>query len=126
MAVILAAANGRLLLGAAATPEEVDAIRGLLERQPCVEKVHVLKTRIGGPGRVRIAAEIEFHGAALIDREQIRRDAEVARENLEKLTPVLVDTAERMVRIVGKEINRIERDLREEFPKVSAVELEVN
>jgi len=126
MALVLAYANSRLLLGAAATPDEVNAIRSFLERQSSVEKVFVLKTRIVGPGRIRIAAEVEFHGAAMIDRDQMERDAATVRGNPSKLPSVLADTAERMVRIVGKEINRIERDLCSEFPSVVAVELEVN
>ena len=126
MALVLAYAKSRLLLGAAATPDEVNAIRSFLERQSSVEKVFVLKTRIVGPGRIRIAAEVEFHGAAMIDRDQMERDAATVRENPSKLPSVLADTADRMVRIVGKEINRIERDLCSEFPSVVAVELEVN
>ena len=62
----------------------------------------------------------------MIDRDQMERDAATVRENPSKLPSVLADTAERMVRIVGKEINRIERDLCSEFPSVAAVELEVN
>ncbi len=126
MAVVLAYANGRLLVGAAPTPQEVEAIKAFLEGQPSVEKVLVLKTRIGGPGQVRIAAEVEFHGSALIDRERIKQDANLLRDAPAESTRVLADTAERMVRVMGNEINRIERELYEAFPRISAIELEVN
>ena len=126
MALMLAYANGRLLLGVSARPQEVEAIREFLEEQPTVEKVLILKTHVSGPGTIRVAAEVEFHGGTLIDRVQLERDAEEIREDLSQVVPVLVDSADRMIRMMGKEINRIERALRDRFPQISSVELEVN
>ena len=126
MAVLLAYINGRLLIGTAAQPEEIEQIRKFLEKQSSVEKVHVLHTRIAGPARMRLMAEIEFHGGTLIDSKQIERDADKVRNELDQLVPVLAATAERMVRVVGAEINRLERELRERFPKLGGIELEVH
>lgn len=125
MAVILAISNGRILMGASAGLDEEEEIREFLEAYPTVERVVSLKTAVMAPGAVRLVAELEFHGGILINRQQIERDAERIRDG-EDPAYILVETAERMVRIVGREINKLEQDLIAEFPEIEVVDLEVN
>lgn len=125
MAVMLAIANGRILMGVSASVDEEEAIREWLDAYPTVERVVSLKTAVMAPGSVRLAIEIEFHGGILISREQIERDAESIRGG-EDPAYILFETAERMVRVVGREINKLESDLVEEFPQIHVVDLEVN
>lgn len=125
MAVALAVANGRILMGVSASADEESEIREFLESFPTVERVVSLKTAVLAPGSVRLAVEIEFHGGILINRHQIERDAERIR-NGEDPTYILFETAERMVRTVGREINKLELDLVSQFPQIKVVDLEVN
>ncbi len=69
--------------------------------------------------------EVEFHGGILVDREAVARDAQRIKDG-EDPAPVLVDSAERAVRILGAEINRIEAAIRERFPQAVAIDVEVN
>jgi len=125
MAVLLAIANGRILMGVSASVDEEEAIREFLQNYPSVERVVSMKTAVMAPGSLRVALEIEFHGGIIISREQIERDAERIRDG-EDPTYILFETAERMVRVVGREINKLEQDLIEEFPQIHVVDLEVN
>lgn len=125
MAIVLALANGRILMGASMSHEREQEIREYLESMPAIERVTSLKTAVMSPGAVRLAAEIEFHGSTFIDRHMIERDAERIREG-EDPTPVLFDTAERMVRVMGREINRLEAQIRQQFPEITYIDLEVN
>jgi zinc transporter 9 len=125
MAVILAISNGRILMGVSAGVEEESEIREWLEAYSTVERVVSLKTAVMAPGSVRLAVEVEFHGGILINRQQIERDAERIREG-DDPTQILFETAERMVRTVGREINRLESDLISQFPQVHVIDLEVN
>ena len=125
MAVVLAMANGRILMGVSAGEEEEEEIREFLEAYPTVERVVSLKTGVMAPGSLRVAVEIEFHGGILINRQQIERDAERIRDG-EDPTYILFETAERMVRTVGREINKLESDLIAKFPNVHLIDLEVN
>ncbi len=125
MAVVLALANGRILMGASMSQEREQEIREYLESMPAIERVTSLKTAVMSPGAVRLAAEIEFHGSTFIDRHMIERDAERIRDG-EDPTPVLFDTAERMVRVMGREINRLEAQIRQQFPEITYIDLEVN
>lgn len=125
MAVLLAMANGRILIGASAGTEREQDIREFVESYPSVERVANLRTAVLAPGRLRISLEVEFHGGILINRQQIAQDAERIRDG-EDPAYILVETAERMVRTVGREINRLEADLHKEFPEVAMIDLEVN
>lgn len=125
MAVLLAVANGRILMGISAGPELEGEIREWLDAYPTVERVVSLKTAVMAPGSLRLAIEVEFHGGILINRLQIERDAERIREG-DDPAYILFETAERMVRTVGREINRLESDLFQEFPQVHMIDLEVN
>lgn len=125
MAVVLAVANGRILMGASMGPDREQEIREYLESLPAIERVTSLKTAVMAPGNVRLAAEIEFHGSTFIDRHMIERDADRIREG-EDAAPVLFETAERMVRVMGREINRMEAQIRQQFPEITYIDLEVN
>ena len=125
MAVMLAVANGRILMGVSASADEEADIREFLEAYNSVERVVSLKTAVMAPGSLRVAVEIEFHGGILISREQIERDAERIRDG-EDPAYLLFETAERMVRVVGREINRLESDMTERFPQIHMIDLEVN
>lgn len=124
MAVLLAFVNGRLLIGMAVSEAKEKDLRQFIEVYPSVEKVISLKTQILGPNQVKLTAEIEFHGGIMFDRKQVEADAELIREGEEPL-PILVDTIERTVRVVGNEINKLETAIRERFPEISSISLEV-
>ena len=125
MAAVLAIANGRILIGASAGKEREAEILDFVESYPTVERVVNLRTAVLSPGRLRLSIEVEFHGGILINRQQIEKDAELIREG-ENPTYILVETAERMVRTVGREINKLEADLHAKFPEIAMIDLEVN
>lgn len=126
MALLLAFSNGRLLIGRAVDESIEDDIRELLESLPSIERVESLKTRVIGPGSVRLSLELELHGSALIDRDLLQKEAEEIRSQKEQPLKVLVESSRRMVRVVGNEINQIERKIMKHFPVVKVIDLEVN
>ncbi|MCB0392643.1 MAG: cation diffusion facilitator family transporter, partial [Bdellovibrionales bacterium] len=125
MALALAYINGRLLIGYAAPKTSEAMIRKFLQQQPEVEKIVKLKTLILGPERVKLTIELELHGTAFIDRQQIINDSEKIK-NGEEPTPILFDTSERMIRLIGKGINKLEKRIYSRFPSIVAIDLEVN
>ena len=125
MAIMLAIANGRILMGASAGGDWDADIREFVEKFPTVERVVSLKTAVLAPGRLRASIEVEFHGGILVNRQQIERDADSIRDGDDPV-PILVETAERMVRTVGREINRLEAEIHRRFPEVVVIDLEVN
>jgi len=126
VAIGLAYTNSRFLIGYASSAANEGEIRKFLESQPLVEKITMLHTSVLGPGQLGLTIEVEFHGGHLVDKEQLSRDAEKIRSGLSDPLPVLVDTAERTVRIMGNEINALEKCLRAKFPYLTNIEMEVN
>ncbi|MBT4763318.1 MAG: cation diffusion facilitator family transporter [Bdellovibrionaceae bacterium] len=125
LAIVLAYSNGRLLIGVSAHPESVDKMQEFMEALHYVEKVTSIKTEVMGPNQIHLVAEVEFHGGFFIDRDQLVKEAKQIRSGDDPL-PILVNTAERTVRIVGQVINQLEKELYIEFPELKLIELEVN
>lgn len=125
VAIFLAYKNVHFLLGASIPKEQSDDITEFIQALPSVESVVSLKTEVLGPGKIHLVLELEFHGAFFIDRDQIDRDAKDILSG-EAVVPILVDTTERAIRRLGREINIIERKIKAEFPQVASIDLEVN
>jgi len=125
MALMLARINGILLIGVAPHESKVNAIREFIESFPEVEQLAHMKTVVIGSGQLHLALEIEFHGERLVNRDQISLDVEKIRDG-ENPAPILVDTAERMVRVLGEVINQFESKIKLQFPEVVTIELELH
>lgn len=77
VAVVLARANSSLLVGRSAIPSLGGALRGELESLPGVESVPVFVTTVLGPGRLFVAAKVEFaDGCTADDIERVADEAE--------------------------------------------------
>jgi divalent metal cation (Fe/Co/Zn/Cd) transporter len=87
-----------LLLGEAASPEEVRAIRGAIETGPDVKRVIHLRTEHLGPEELLVAAKVEFRRgltvaqlANAIDDAEVRTRAAVGERCVIYLEPDLFD-----------------------------------
>jgi cation diffusion facilitator family transporter len=77
VAVSLTVSNSSLLVGRAALPELDAALRRELESMDGVQSVPVFLTSVSGPGRLLVAAKVEFaDGCTTDDLERIADDAE--------------------------------------------------
>lgn len=126
VAIFLAKANGRLLIGAAVPQEQLDAIRAALEEDEMVQRVEDIKTQVLGQGRIRIKCEVDFYEKLLAARirESLRDD--VARlEKGEDRMKVLVDVVGRSVRVAADEIQRLDAKVRQAVPTAAHVDLEL-
>ncbi len=125
MALFLARLNGMLLLGLSAHKSKEEEIKKFIESFSYVERIAKMKTVVLGSGQLHLAVEIEFHGEHLVNPVQIKKDADSIRRGRDP-APVLVETAERMVRIIGEKINEFERQIKTRFPDVQTIELELH
>jgi zinc transporter 9 len=126
MAILLAVINSRFLIGSAVEVATEEAIRAFVSQEPTVEKVVELKTRVLGPGKIRLSMEVEFHTGMLVDPKLVARAADELRSGAEDAPRVLTRMARRTGRKLGREINRLETRIQERFPEIAAIDLEVN
>lgn len=126
VAIFLARANSRLLIGAAVSQRQIDAIQAALEADEMVELVRDLKTEIIGQGRIRVKCEIDLYEKLIAKRmlESLKQDVAALKDG-EDPNKVLVDVVGRAVRVTGKEIMRLEAVILAVAPNAAHIDLEL-
>ncbi|MEX1361595.1 MAG: cation diffusion facilitator family transporter [Nannocystaceae bacterium] len=127
VAVWLGIRNRSLLLGPA-IPRALQAeIEQFLRDLPEVQRVRRVRTRIVGANRFRFQAELDFDGrvlgarmAHLVHERHAELGDERAREQFAN------DFGEQLIDELGREVDRIEAQLVERFPRIAYVDLEAD
>ncbi len=129
-AVILIIKNRQYLIGRSIPEGERAAILELLSKEPAIERVIDFKSTVLDIGVYRIKCEVEFNGSALLhaehQMEELRNDYEKIKNDYEEFKKFYVDYADRVPRLIGKRIDEIESKIREQFPKVRHIDIEIN
>lgn len=126
VAIFLAKANGRLLIGAAVDSLQLERIRKVLEEDPIVEKVEDLKTLVMGSGQMRVKCEVDLYEKLVASKIQDALVDDARRlENGEQPMKVLVDVVGRSVRAAANEIQRLDQKVQEVAPNAVHVDLEL-
>lgn len=130
MAVILIDKNRELLIGKAIPEEVKERIVEILEADPMIEKVHDFRSAIMDVGKYRIKCEAEFNGNALAKEMSaqgaLREEYEEVRNDYQEFIRFYVDFIDRVPRLVGSHIDRIEKRIQKEFPEVVHIDIELN
>ncbi len=130
VAVTLIIKNRPHLLGLAMPDELRENIITLIEADPAIEKVIDFKSSMVALGSYRIKCEVEFNGPSLLreayrDRG-MREQYEEVQHDFEEFKKFLSEYADRIPRLMGKRIDTIEVRIRERFPSVRNIDIEIN
>ena len=129
-AIVLIIKNRSYLLGKAIPRDERDEIIAALVADPAIERVIDFKSSVLGIGVYRIKCEVEFNGSALFEeafqRSNLRRQYDDIKDDYEEFKRFCVDYADRIPRLMGKKIDRVEKMLRQRFPAVHHIDIEIN
>jgi hypothetical protein len=86
-------------------------------------------TAMMGDGVSRIKCEVEWNGTALL-RDAFRgtsmREEWDEMDDYEEFTRFSADFADRLPRLMGEKIDELEHKIRQEFPDVRHIDIEVN
>ena len=123
--------NNRSSLIAPPIPEhEREPILELLDAEPAIERVIDFKSEVLDIGVYRIKCEIEFNGPALFDeayqQESLRGEYDEVKDDYEAFKRFCVDYADRIPRLMGRKIDEIEHTIRQRYPSVRHIDIEVN
>lgn len=125
VAVWLGWRNSQLIVGPA-IPQDVE--RGVIEylkKQPSVESIRGVRTRIVGSQRFAFSADVDYNGVYLGRRLTTwvaERKPDLTDE--QALEQFCAEFGEKVLDELAAEIDRIEADLRTEYPILSHVDLE--
>lgn len=130
VAIFLIIKNRSYLIGRAIPEKIKEEVIEMLNAEPAIEQVVDFKSSELGLGVYRIKCEVEFNGAALA-REvfndwSAEKQFEEARVSLSAYKKVAVISIDRIPRLIGKKIDEIEKRLRDRFPSIQHIDIEIN
>ena len=127
MAIWLGLRNRQLLLGPAIPRTIQNDIVAFLEAQPSVDKVRLVRTRIVGAEKFRIAVEIDYNGFFLGEQEASWVTAQLQTKNPNSdYSRFSAEFGERIVTSLGQEVDHLEGLLLQKFPQLKHVDIEAD
>jgi zinc transporter 9 len=130
IAVILIQKNRSFLLRKAIPLALQKEIIEFIEEQDSVDKVLDFKSSILDIGNYHITCAIEWNTTGILNDikrdETLREIHERVAEDFTEFKRLLVDEAERIPRLIGREIDAIESRIKERFPSVAHIDIEIN
>lgn len=125
MAIYLARLNGRLLIGSSSSLNKKKAYQDYVESFSIVERVINLHSVVIGSDQVILNIDLKMNEESLVDKDLVTQAIQ-AIKNGEEPGPILVKHSSRMVRVVGAKMIDLEHKIRDKYPEVSAVALELH
>jgi zinc transporter 9 len=129
VAIFLVLVNRVFLLSRAIDPEVEEAIREVLSKHPSVSDVVSLTGVILTMGQYRVAADLDFDGAALARQVLSQKDLAALRADLDSeaaLSAWLEVFAEELLAALAAEVDQIESEVRTAVPGVTQLDLEAD
>ncbi|XP_020797763.1 LOW QUALITY PROTEIN: zinc transporter 9 [Drosophila serrata] len=123
--------NANALVGISIASERLEKINSALEADVMIRAIYDVKGIDIGNARVRYKAELDFDGRELtrsyLDKQDLAKLLTTVRgfQKVEDLETFLLDHGENIVDLMGGEIDRIEMNLRTQFPEIRHVDLEI-
>ena len=125
MAIYLSFLNGRLLIGSSSSVSKKSHYRDFLDSYRSIDKVLSLSAVVVGSEQVIISVDLELHEEELLDKDLIVTAIKRIKKG-EEPGPIVVKHAHRMVRAVGAELATIEKEMKNKYPEILSVALEVH
>lgn len=130
VAIVLINKNRKYLVGRTMPRAMSAQVLDVLRADPAVEKIYDFKSSTIGLSSYRIKCEIEFNGSALLKRAYrdgfLREEYDRIAEDYEEFLKFCVDFADRIPRLIGSRIDRLEKQIQEEVPEVEHLDIELN
>lgn len=130
VAVILINKNRKYLIGKNIPRKMKKRIIKIMESDPTIEKVYDFKSSILDVGQYQIKCEVEFNGPALMKgimaNGTLREEYAEISKDYQEFVKFLVEYVDRVPRLMGNHIDRIEKKIQEEYPQIKHIDIEIN
>jgi zinc transporter 9 len=125
IAWFLGITNAKLLIGKSISKEKEKEYKEFITSLNTVDKISELRTEVLGPHRVYLSFKAELHPTFFINIEHLQKDADEIK-NGEPAIKILMEASDRAVRSTAREIVQIEKLIKEKFPEISIIDLELD
>ncbi len=130
IAIVLIRKNHQYLIGRSMPESMRRKIVKLLEKDPIIEKVIDFKSSTLGLDEYRVKCEVEINGSALFreirEREFVSDRFEEVAHDEDAFVRFCVEYADRIPRVIGEHINRVEAIVQKAYPTVIHIDIELN
>ncbi|XP_064200341.1 proton-coupled zinc antiporter SLC30A9, mitochondrial isoform X1 [Anguilla rostrata] len=123
--------NTEALLGRSIQAEHLQKLTEFLENDPAVRAIHDVKATDMGLNKVRFKAEVDFDGRVVTraylekqDIDQILSEIQQVK-TAEELENFMLKHGENIIDMLGAEVDRLEKELKQRNPEVRHVDLEI-
>lgn len=125
IAWFLGMTNAKLLIGRSVPAERETEYKEFIQSLKSVDKLIELRTEVLGPGRIYLFLKVDLHPTFFINIEHLYDSAEEIK-NGESSIKVLMEASDRAVRSTAREIVKIEKIIKEQFPEIVIIDLELD
>ncbi len=126
-ALVLAQRNRLLLVGASARPDIEARIRRIVDSDPVVARLLSIRTRVLSADEFRVDLQVDLDPDDVVDR--LRPEIRSAAERIhgpDELEAFSRGFARRVVDEMAKEVDRLEKRIREEVPGARVIDVEAD
>lgn len=89
-----------------------------------MDKISELRTEVLGPNRVYLSFKADLHTTFIINLDHLQDSAEELKDG-EQPMKILMEVSDRAVRSTAREIVKIEKRIKDKFPEISIIDLEL-
>lgn len=130
LAILLIIKNHHYIIGKSLDEEIKEEIIEFLLKDPCVENISEFKSVAVDINKYRIYTTVEWNGSPLYEEiyraGELKEEFDNIKDDFGEFTKLMFRTTDRIPRLVGNHIDKIEKRIREKFPQIVYVDIEIN
>ncbi len=130
LAILLIIKNHNYIIGKSLKEDRTEEVIKFLLKDPCIENISEFKSVAIDINKYRIYATVEWNGSPLYEEiyeaGDLRKEFDDIKDDFREFTKLMFKTTDRIPRLVGNHIDEIEKKIREEFPEIVYVDIEIN
>lgn len=130
LAIMLIRKNHHYIIGKPVHEDRKDEILAFLLTDPCIEKVLDFKSEAIDVGKYSLYVTVEWNGGPLC-REiyaegELQEEWNEIREDMHEFVRLMYKTVDRVPRLVGTHIDKVEKNVIQHFPEIAYIDIEIN
>ncbi len=130
LAVVLIIKNHQYIIGKSLNEETTEEVIEFLLKDPCIENISEFKSVAIDINKYRIYTTVEWNGSPLYEEiyeaGDLKEEFDNIKDDFREFTKLMFKTTDRIPRLVGNHIDKIEKEIREKFPQIIYVDIEIN
>jgi zinc transporter 9 len=130
LAVLLIVKNHGYIIGKSLDEKVTKEIIKFLIKDPCIENVIEFKSVAVDVNKYRIYATVEWNGSPLYEEiyeaGDLKEEFDNIKNDFKEFTKLMFKTTDRIPRLVGSHIDKIEKRIIKKFPQITYVDIEIN